>query len=241
VGTALLVFVGLSIVIADFGAGSPVARAIPSPLWRRVLTGFLFGATGAAIAVSWVGKVSGAHINPVVSLAFRARGKLSTRDTVGYVAAQFAGAVAGALPLLVWGRLGRSVQYGATVPGAGYPIWMALAGEVVTTCALIVGLFVFIGHKTLRRYTPLLFPVLYAVMVGLEAPLSGTSTNPARTFGPAVVAGVWSGWWIYLAGPLAGMLIGVGLFETRWFDRFEFEVAKVYHFEERRVSDSVSR
>ncbi len=230
-GTAALVLVGLSIVILDFGAGSPVARALPSALWRRVLTGFLFGTTGAAIAVSWVGRVSGAHINPVVTLAFRLRRKLSTRDAAGYVAAQFAGAVAGAVPLLLWGRMGRSVGFGATVPGPGDAPWAVLAGEAVTTFALILGLFVFIGHRTLRRYTPLLFPFLYAVMVGVEAPLSGTSTNPARTLGPAVVAGVWSGWWIYLVGPVIGTLAAVALYETRWFERFEFEVAKVYYFE----------
>ncbi len=231
VGTALLVLVGLSVVIVDFGAGSPVARAVPSDFWRRVLTGFLFGATGALIAVSWVGRVSGAHINPVVTLAFRIRRKLSTRVAAGYIAAQFVGAVAGAAPLLLWGRMGRSVAFGATVPGAGDPAWAAVAGEAVTTFALILGLFVFIGHRTLRRYTPLLFPFLYAFMVGVEAPLSGTSTNPARTIGPAVVAGVWSGWWVYFVGPAVGMLAAIALYETRWFERFEFEVAKVYHFE----------
>lgn len=230
IGTALLILVGLSFVILDFGAGSPVVAAIPDPLLRRALTGLLFGATGAAIAVSRVGKISGAHINPVVTLAFRLQGTLSRRDTIGYTVAQFAGALLGALPLLLWGTMGRSVAFGSTVPGTGYSVWAALGGELVTTAALIIGLFVFIGHGTLRRYTPLLFPVLYAVMVAVEAPLSGTSTNPARTFGPAVVAGVWSGWWIYLAGPVAGTLVGLAIFRTRWFARFEVDVAKVYHF-----------
>jgi len=230
IGTALLILVGLSFVILDFGAGSPVVAAIPDPLLRRALTGLLFGATGAAIAVSYVGKISGAHINPVVTIAFRLRGTLNTRDTLGYVSAQFIGAVLGALPLLLWGAMGRSVDFGSTTPGAGYSVWAALGGEVVTTGALIVGLFVFIGHRTLRRYTPLIFPVLYAVMVAVEAPLSGTSTNPARSVGPAVVAGVWTGWWIYFVGPLLGMLLGLGIHRTRWFDRFAFDVAKVYHF-----------
>jgi aquaporin Z len=67
-------------------------------------------------------------------------------------------------------------------------------------------------------------------MVALEAPLSGTSTNPARSVGPAVVAGVWTGWWIYFVGPVAGMLLGLGVHRTPWFDRFTFDVAKVYHF-----------
>ena len=80
IGTAVLVLVGLSLVILMFGAGSPMARLIPSEGLRRLITGFLFGTTGACIALSPVGKVSGAHINPVVTLAFRLMGKLDLQD-----------------------------------------------------------------------------------------------------------------------------------------------------------------
>lgn len=230
IGTALLVGVGLSIVILNFGAGSPVLKLVPDAGLRRLITGFLFGSTGAAIAISYVGKISGAHINPVVTLAFRVKGMLSSRDTCGYILAQFIGAVAGSFPLLLWGQTGRSINFGDTTPGAGYTVWTALGGEIVTTICLIVGLFIFLGHKRLRSYTPLLFPFLYAIMVYLEAPLSGTSTNPARTLGPAVVSGDWSGWWIYFIGPLIGMFIGVGLHRFSWLKRFEVEIAKIYHF-----------
>ncbi|HEY1662998.1 MAG TPA: aquaporin [Verrucomicrobiae bacterium] len=230
IGTALLVGVGLSFVILDFGAGTPMLGWLPDPGWRRAITGFLFGTTGACIALSHVGRISGAHINPIVTLAFYLKGKISRRDAIGYIAAQFAGAVAGALPLLLWGRMGRSIDYGITVPGSGYSIWAALWGEALTTTGLIVGLFVFLGHKKLRRFTPLLFPFLYAFMVWLEGPLSGTSTNPARSVGPAVVAGVWTGWWIYFAGPLAGMFIGLSIHEFSWLGKFKVEVAKIYHF-----------
>jgi aquaporin Z len=94
-GTAVLVLVGLSLVIFMFGEGTPIARLIPSEASRRLITGFLFGTTGAAIALSPVGKVSGAHINPVVTLGFRLIGKLDVRTTVGYIAAQLTGAVVG--------------------------------------------------------------------------------------------------------------------------------------------------
>ena len=99
---------------------------------------------------------------------------------------------------------------------------------------LIVGLFIFLGHRRLRHYTPLLFPFLYAVMVYLEAPVSGTSTNPARSLGPSVISGVWSGWWIYFVGPLIGMLIGLGLHQFSRLKRFEVEIAKIYHFQQDR-------
>jgi aquaporin Z len=231
VGTALLVGVGVSLVILDFGSGSPVVAALPSEGIRRLLTGFLFGATGALIAISPVGKVSGAHINPVVTLAFWWKGKMSPGHALGYVASQLAGAVAGALPLLAWGAMGASIEFGATLPDPGYGPGVALIGETVTTLALIVSLFCFLGHQKLRRFTPLLFPFLYAVMVFIEAPISGTSTNPARTLGPAVISGAWQGWWVYWLGPLLGSLLGVGIHALAWFRRFEVLVAKVYHFD----------
>ncbi len=229
-GTALLVAAGVSLVIVDFGAGSPVAAAIPSAALRRALTGFGFGCVGALIAVSVLGKVSGAHINPVVTLAFWCKGVIAGRHALGYVAAQLAGGVVGALPLLAWGRYGRSIGFGATVPGAGFGTAPALVGEVVTTFALVLGLFAFLGSRRLQPFTPLLFPFLYAFMVWLEGPISGTSTNPARSLGPAVVANVWTGWWVYLVGPVAGAVAAVGVHGGTWLRRFEIRVAKLYHF-----------
>jgi aquaporin Z len=229
-GTALLVAAGVSLVILDFGVGSPVATAIASEAVRRALTGFGFGCVGALIAISPIGKASGAHINPAVTVAFWTNGTMRGRLAVGYVAAQLAGGVVGALPLLAWGAVGASVRFGATVPGNGYGPWVALFGEVATTAALVLALFVFVGHARMRPFTPLLFPLLYALMVWLEAPISGTSTNPARTLGPAVVAGAWSGWWAYVAGPVAGALIGVEIHRLTWLRRFEVRVSKLYHF-----------
>ena len=233
-GTALLVGVGLSLVILAFGHGSPVVRLIPNEGWRRLGTGFLFGTTGALIALSPLGRESGAHINPVVTLAFWLMGKLRGRHALGYLLAQLGGALAGALPLLAWGTMGRSVAFGATLPGAAYGDGWALAGEAATTFALIVGLFFFLRHRRLRPFTPALFPFLYAIMVFLEAPISGTSTNPARSLGPAVVSGIWQGWWIYWLGPLLGTLAGVAAFRWTALRRLSVEVAKLYHFEHDR-------
>ena len=230
-GTALLLAIGLSVVILDFGAGSPIARLIPSAALRRLITGFLFGSTGALIAVSPLGKISGAHINPVVTLAFLIEGKIRARHAAGYAVAQLAGAVVGCLPLLLWGGIGGSVAYGSTVPGSGYPAWLATIGEIATTFALVILLLVFLGHKKIRRFTPLLLPFLYALMVFLEAPLSGTSTNPARSLGPSVVASQWHLWWVYWLGPALGALLAVALHGGSWLRRLEIDVAKLYHFE----------
>ena len=228
IGTALLLLVGLSLVIFMFGDGSPAARAVPSVDARRVITGFLFGSVGALIALSSIGRVSGAHINPAVTLGFWLMGKLETGTAAGYVAAQLAGAVLGSLPLLAWGEMGRSAAFGATLPGPGYAVRTVVMGEAITTFGLVSGLCVFLGFRTLRRFTPAMIPFLYAVMVPLEAAISGTSTNPARSFGPAVVSGQWDGWWIYWVGPLLGTL-GAILVCNSLAKRIE--VAKLYHFE----------
>ncbi len=233
VGTAVLVGVGLSIVIFDTSPGGPVVGVIGAGA-ARALTGALFGSTGALIAVSPVGRVSGAHINPIVTLAFVARRRMRPWLAAGYVVSQFAGALVGAAALLAWGPTGREVDFGATLPGAAYGPLLACAGEVVTSAALVVSLLAFVGSAKLRRFTPLLFPVLYAVMVYLEAPISGTSTNPARSLGPAVVAGAWRGWWVYWVGPVLGVGVALAIGRSRLLRDLEVEVAKVYRFDHDR-------
>jgi aquaporin Z len=74
---------------------------------------------------------------------------------------------------------------------------------------LVVTVFVFLSHSGLRRFTPWTMSPMYAVMVSIEAPWTGTSTNPARSLGPAVATGTWQGFWIYLVGPAVGALVGV--------------------------------
>jgi aquaporin Z len=227
-GTALLVLGGLSCVIVMFGEGSPVAAFLPDEGIRRAITGFLFGLTGALIAVSPVGRESGAHINPAVTLGFWLMGKLEPRVAIGYALAQMAGACLGVLPLLSWGSMGRSVEFGATAPGAGYSTSAALIGEAVTTFALIAGLCVFLGFRKLRPYTPALMPPLFSFMVYAEAPISGTSCNPARSFGPAIISGQWDSWWVYWVGPVIGTVAATLVCS---FLAKRIEMAKVYRFD----------
>jgi aquaporin Z len=208
VGTAALIAVGLSIVIFDFAKSSPVAQVIPSIAARRALTGALFGATGTTIALSKVGKVSGAHINPVVSLAFWAEKALPIKNLMAYIASQLAGAVVGSVPLLAWGAMGKSVDFAATQPGSAGTL-AAFAGEMGTTFVLIVGLLGFVDHRRLRKFTPFIFPPMYAFMVWIEAAYSGTSTNPARSLGPDVITLAWHSYWLYWAAPVAGTVLGL--------------------------------
>jgi len=158
---------------------------------------------------------------------------MKARVAAGYAGAQLAGGILGALALRAWGGMGASVAYGATAPGAAGP-WAALAGETAATFCLVAGLFLFLGRPRLRRFTPALFPFLYAAMVWLEAPLSGTSTNPARSLGPGLVAGAMGGWWIYWVGPFLGTLAAVGLRTAPGARSLELRVAKVFHFQHDR-------
>ena len=227
-GTGLLLLFGLSLVIFMFGDNSPGSQYIPNYKLRQMVTGFLFGCVGALIAISPIGKISGAHVNPVVTIGFRLMGKMDLKTCAGYILAQLMGAVVGCLPLLLWGSLGESISFGATAPGASYSTWAAVLGEVITTFALVAALCFFIANRKIRKFTPAMIPFLYCIMVPLEADISGTSTNPARSFGPAVISGQWDNWWVYFVGPAVGMGIAIILASLL---ALKIEEAKLYHFE----------
>jgi aquaporin Z len=227
-GTGLLLLIGLSLVILMFGNGSPLIRLIPDIGERRIITGFLFGSTGALIAISPIGKVSGAHINPVVTMAFLLFDKISRRTALSYVLGQFAGALAGCIPLLAWGAMGRSISFGATMPGQGFTISTVILGEIITTFTMITLLSLFLGYRNLRPYTPAIFPILYSIMSYFEGGLSGTSTNPARSFGPSVISGYWDYWWIYWIGPVTGAFLATLVMS---FFAKRITEAKLYHFD----------
>lgn len=204
---------------------------IPNVTHRRILSGFLFGGTGAIISLSAIGRESGAHINPAVTMVFFLFGKIEKRAAIAYVMAQLLGAVIGCLPLFIWGSWGQSLDFGTTYPGAGFTVSEAFLGEVITTFTMVSLLIVFLGIREIRSFTPMLFPFLYAVMVPIEAAVSGTSTNPARSFGPSVISGVWDHWWIYWAGPVTGALLAAAACSAL---AKRITVAKIYHFDSDR-------
>lgn len=228
-GTALLVFIGLSAVVLDFSAGSPVARLVPDPGSRRLITGLFFAGSGSLVAISPLGKLSGAHINPAVSLAFWLQGKLHRHDLLGYITGQFLGGILGALALAwLWGGRAASVHEGTTLPNPTVPLWVPFVAEAGLTALLVLSIFVFVSSHRLMHWTPLMTWFLVATMVWLEAPLSGTSLNPARSFGPALAAGIWSHQWLYIVAPPLGAALAVALF--RWLAaKREVLTAKLFH------------
>jgi aquaporin Z len=159
--------------------------------------------------ILFMGAVSGAHLNPVVSLAFALRGDLPWQRVPRYILAQLIGATLACLFLL--GVFGNVEHLGATLPGPGYHAWQALLMEIVLTGGLVS---VILGTASGAQNVGAIGALgvgAYIALAGLwSAPVSGTSMNPARSFGPALVAGDWRAYWAYVAGPLLGALIAVG-------------------------------
>jgi aquaporin Z len=227
IGTALLVGIGLSIVIALWGHNAPFAALPITPGERRLLNGFLFGSVGAAIAYSPIGRISGAHINPAMTFAFWLHGKLAWRDAGCYALAQLAGGALGAALLLAWGPVGASDAWGASLPARSLPLPWAVLGEVACTFSLVGLIFLFASRNTTQPFTPLVNPPLFALLTWLEAPVSGASANPARSFGPELIGWDWSGWWVYWAGPVTGAALAVALINL---SKYRPHQARLFHF-----------
>jgi len=199
-GTFFLVLVGAGggVVNAQSGGAIERAAAVTAP-----------GLMVVAI-ILFMGAVSGAHLNPVVSIAFAARGDFPWRRVPGYIVAQLAGSTMACLVL--WALLGRIGDLGATQPGAGISATQAMLMELVLTVGLVstilgtasgaqnVGVFGALGVGS------------YIILAGLwSSPISGASMNPARSFGPDLVMLDFSNYWAYVVGPLAGALLAVGI------------------------------
>ena len=175
-GTAWNVFVGLSAVVFNMAPGMPGGRLIPDASLRLWVTGLIFAGSGSLFALSPWGRLSGAHINPSMTLAFWAHGKVHAHDLLGYLAAQFLGGIVGALLLiLVWGKHAADVGNGMTVPGVGWTTGQAFAAEVLMTFSYVLGVLFFVSRAALLRWTPLMNWIVVAGLVWLAAPISGTS------------------------------------------------------------------
>jgi aquaporin Z len=189
--------------------GSPARQAIPAPLVRRLLMGLAMGLTAIGIIYSPWGKQSGAHINPAVTLTFLRLGKVRPWDGLFYVIAQFTGGVAGILvsAAILWPWIAEAhVNYVATVPGAG-GTGLAFVAELLISFGLMSTVLIASNTDRLARFTDLFAGILVATYITVEAPLSGMSMNPARTFGSAVGARTWAFLWIYFTAPPLGMLL----------------------------------
>jgi aquaporin Z len=193
---------------------SPVQRYLPGDTARRMFMGLAMGATIIAIVLSPWGKQSGAHFNPAVTLTFYRLKKVALTDATFYCAAQFLGAVAGvalASRVLQCAPAHQAVHYAATLPGI-YGDTVAFIAELAISFVLMSAILFASNHNVLAPYTHYFAATMVAAYIAFESPLSGMSTNPARTFGPALYAGYWHALWIYFIGPPLGMLVAAEVF-----------------------------
>lgn len=163
------------------------------------------------VMIAAVGHLSGAHFNPAVTVAFALTRHFPWRDVPLYLIGQLVGAVGGAWVLRQ--LIGAQAGLGATVP-AGSPL-QGLGIEILLTAVLM---FVIISVATDTRAVGQLAAIAIGGTVALDAlwggPLTGASMNPARSFGPALVAGVWQAHWIYWLGPMIGASLGAVLYQS---------------------------
>lgn len=188
---------------------SPVHKAIPDRLVRMVLMGAAMGLTNVVNVYSPWGKRSGAHLNPAVTWTFFRLGKVEAWDAAFYSLAQFIGGILGVLiARLALMRVVAhpAVNYVATTPG-WRGITVAFAAEVVISFVLMTVVLRVSNNTRLNRFTGLFAGALVMIYISIEAPLSGMSMNPARSFGSAVFAETWTALWIYFTAPPLGMLL----------------------------------
>jgi aquaporin Z len=197
-----------------FHPESPVHAWLHSPLARRAWMGAAMGLTAVALVYSPLGKRSGAHMNPSVTLGFLALGRVRPGDAVAYVLAQFAGGLLGmqlAAALLARWIAHPEVSYVVTLPGAR-GVAVAFLAEAAISFVLFSVVLRVSGIPGLARWTGLCSGVLVMLYITFEAPLSGMSMNPARSFGSAFAARLWSAYWLYLTAPVLGMLAAAALY-----------------------------
>ncbi|GFE69957.1 MIP/aquaporin family protein [Chroococcus sp. FPU101] len=206
-----------------------IPEIIPNSLERRVLIGIAMGLTAIAIIYSRWGKRSGAHINPAVTLTFFRLGKLASWDALFYVLAQFIGGTMGII--LVKALLGKvftepPINYVVTVPGM-WGWFPALIAEFMLSFGLMLIVLLTSNTQHLANFTGWFAGCLVAIYIIVEAPISGMSINPARTFASAFPSQIWTGFWIYYFAPPLGMLFAAEIY-LRYFKRPKILCGKLY-------------
>jgi aquaporin Z len=199
-GTFFLVLVGAGGAVVAAKSGGAIARS-------AAVTGPGLMVMGIIL---FMGAVSGAHLNPAVSIAFATRGDFPWRRVPGYIIVQLIGATGACL--FLWAVLGKVGGLGSTEPGAGIHAWQAMLIEFILTVGLVS---VILGTASSAQNIGALSAVAvggYIILAGLwSSPISGASMNPARSFGPDMANWDFTNYWVYIVGPIAGALTACGI------------------------------
>lgn len=205
---AFMIAACLAVMLVEHPA-SGVRRRIGSALVRRGIIGMAMGVTAVVLITSPWGRLSGAHMNPAVTLAFTLLGKVRPIDAVGYIAGQCLGGIVGMLACATVFRRALahpSVAYIVTEPAMRPTGWrIAFAAELAISFIMLATVLVVSNLPVTMAYTPLVAGTLLVLFIMFEAPLSGMSLNPARTLASAVAARRFCAWPVYVAAPTLGM------------------------------------
>lgn len=230
-GTFFFLFLGFMGIAALESPLSPLPEAVPSAVLRLVLIGAVFGILAAIVAVSPVGRRSGAHLNPAVTLGFWAYGQTHAHDLVGFVAAQCLGAVLAAAAFTATsGSWAETINFARTEPSPDLSGWAAAGIEGAITFGLVLVVLLMVSSPRTARWTPVAVIAALMVLIPVGGSLTGASMNPARTFGPDVVSAQYSSLWVYLVGPALGALLGAVAFPIIASGR-DVLTAKLFHDE----------
>jgi aquaporin Z len=224
----------LFVALLEYPA-SPVHALLPDPTLRRVLVGIAMGATAIGIIYSSIGQQSGAHFNPSVTLTFWRLGKVEHWDAAFYALSQFLGGTLGVLlSALLLGQIiaDPSVNYAVTAPGP-HGVLVAFLAETFISFLQISLVLRVANTRQLARFTGVLAGVMVATYISVEAPYSGMSMNPARTFASAFPAHLWTAWWMYFTAPPLGMLLAAELY-VRQHGIHKVFCAKFHHHNDKR-------
>jgi aquaporin Z len=216
-GAALLLLAACVYATLLHHPGSPIVPLLPSEGTQRTAMGLAMGATVAAFTYSPVGRRSGAHLNPAVTLTFLRLGRVPPVDAAGYLGAQVTGAVAGitVASLVLRALLAHPTVHHVTTRPGPHGALVAAAAELAISTTLMLVVLTALGTQRLMRYAGLFSASLIALFIAVESPISGASMNPARSFGSALGAGEWGTLWVYLVGPPLGMLLAAELHRHR--------------------------
>lgn len=215
---------------------SRVRQAVGSGFRRRALMGAAMGLTAVALIYSPWGEQSGAHLNPAVTLTFLSLGKVQAWDALFYIVAQFIGGAAGvAVSRVLLGDLLKheSVDHVVTQPGrrgAG----VAWAAELAIAFIMMLTVLGVGNDARLAPYTGGFAGALVALYIAFEAPLSGMSLNPARTFASALIARRWRAAWVYFTAPVAGMMLASLVYTSALPGNYPVHCAKLDHCNNKR-------
>lgn len=218
-----------------FHPASRISQTLATDEVRRIFMGIAMGSTAIAIVFSPFGKRSGAHINPAITLTYLRLGKIKPSDAAFYTLFQFIGGISGVLiaAALIGGRLAhQKVNYATTVPGPNGAA-VAFLAELTISFLLMSLILTVSNTRRLGRWTGLFAGALIATYITVESPVSGMSMNPARTFGSASVAHLWTALWIYFTAPLLGMLLAAEVYQ-RLRGKHAVACAKLHHHNNQR-------